>query len=96
LVTKGSEGRNAGWRRQEHYHSLQVPLRSGRTTDITLAPQLVSLTEKSPFLSSYTPTILLASAGPGASAQAARHTHSSARDSSRLVAIGAAGAANDG
>ena len=34
------------------------PLESGRTTDINLAPQLVTLTEKSPSLSSYTPTFL--------------------------------------
>ena len=60
------------------------PLQSGRTTDMTLAPQLVSLTEKSPFLSSYAPTIfLVASAGPVASAKAA--SHSSARNSSRLA-----------
>jgi hypothetical protein len=33
-------------------------LESGRTTDINLAPQLVTLTEKSPSLSSYTPTFV--------------------------------------
>ena len=63
----------------------RAPLESGKTTDMSLAPQLVTLTEKSPFLSSYTPTIFLASAAsaPVASAEAAMH--SSARNSSRLA-----------
>jgi hypothetical protein len=90
LGTKGEKGGED--RRQGKNTAGKAPLQSGRTTDMTLAPQLVSLTEKSPFLSSYTPTIfLVASAGPVASAQAARH--SSARNSSCL-AIGVA--ASDG
>jgi hypothetical protein len=91
LGTKGEKGGED--RRQGKNTAGKAPLQSGRTTDMTLAPQLVSLTEKSPFLSSYTPTIfLVASAGPVASAQAARHS-SSARNCSCL-AIGVA--ASDG
>ena len=54
--------------------------------DMTVAPQLVIFTEKSPFLSTYTPTIFLASA-PAASAEATRHR--SARNTGAL-AIGLA------
>jgi hypothetical protein len=52
-----------------------------------VAPQLVILTEKSPFFSTYTPTIFLASA-PSANAKAARHK--SARNTGALAIAGKA------
>jgi len=54
------------------------PLESGRTTDINLAPQLVTLTEKSPSLSSYTPTFVasapVVACAPRDREEAARHS----------------------
>ena len=53
-------------------------------TDMIVAPQLVTLTEKSPFLSSYTPTVFLAPAAFAARAEATT-TNSNARNSSPLA-----------
>jgi hypothetical protein len=63
-----------------------LPLESGRTTDMTMAPQLVTLMEKSPRLSSYTPTILLSPAAPVVSqAEPTRHSSASATTISHLA-----------
>lgn len=59
-------------------------MESGKTIDMIVAPQLVILTEKSPFLSTYTPTIFLASAVV-ASAEATTTRLRSARNTGVLA-----------
>ena len=84
-------------RRQQEEIELQVPLESGRTTDTNLAPQLVTLTEKSPTLSSYTPAAALASSAPvdcAPSMDAARHRV--ARSSWRWLRLAMAGQSTRG
>jgi hypothetical protein len=54
---------------------------------VMVAPQLVTLTEKSPVLSSYTPTIFLPAALAGPRAAAHAHAHSSVRSSGALAAM---------
>lgn len=63
--------------------NANAPLESGRTTEVMVAPQLVTLTEKSPALSSYTPTIFLPAALAEPRAAAHAHAHSSASRRSR-------------
>jgi hypothetical protein len=64
-----------------------IPLESGTMTDMRVAPQLVTLMEKSPFLflSLYTPTVFFAASVPPANA---RHNRSKEQASSAALAIG--------
>ena len=84
-------------KRRQGSRAPRAPLESGKTTDINLAPKLVTLTERSPFLSSYTPTVFPAPAPAASCAEAARR-HSSARprSASRRLAIGVARRAGNG
>ena len=59
-----------------------VPFESGRTIDIIVAPQLVILTEKFPFFSTYTPASFFASVPP---ANEEDTKHRSARNTRALA-----------
>lgn len=64
-----------------------IPLESGTMTDMSVAPQLVTLMEKSPFLfrSLYAPTVFLAASVLPVNA---RHSRSKELASAAALAIG--------